>query len=184
MYILLEIPSKDYKRFTQSLKKVYSAPNLKAAKTAFESFCNEWKQYSGAIGVWERNFVHVEQLYNYGSAIRKIMYTTNAIESINSSLRKVTKKGTFPNEKALFKSLYLRIKELTKKWERGHVSNWSMVLNQLMIDDNFKNRNIIAYIYKDNKNDCLRTFFSKNIYISYECTKSCDFFVKITHIRH
>lgn len=134
------IPSKDYKRFTQSLKKVYSAPNLKAAKTAFESFCNEWKQYSGAIGVWERNFVHVEQLYNYGSAIRKIMYTTNAIESINSSLRKVTKKGTFPNEKALFKSLYLRIKELSKKWERGHISNWSMVLNQLMIDDNFKNR--------------------------------------------
>ena len=68
------------------------------------------------------------------------MYTTNAIESINSSLRKVTKKGTFPNEKALFKSLYLRIKELSKKWERGHVSNLSMVLNQLMIDDNFKNR--------------------------------------------
>lgn len=51
------------------------------------------------------------------------MYTTNAIESIYSSLRKVTKKGTFPNEKALFKSLYLRIKELTKKWERGHISN-------------------------------------------------------------
>ena len=67
-----------------------------------------------AIGVWERNFVHVEQLYNYGSAIRKIMYTTNAIESINWSLRKVTKKGKFPNEKALFKSLYLRIKELSK----------------------------------------------------------------------
>lgn len=134
------IPSKDYKKFTQSLKRVYGAANLKAAKTAFESFCNEWKQYPGAISVWERNFVHVEQLYNYGSAVRKIMYTTNAIEAVNSSFRKVTKKGTFPNENALFKSLYLRIKELSKKWEKGHINNWSMVLNQLMIEEHFKER--------------------------------------------
>lgn len=134
------IPSKDYKRFTQSLKRVYGAANLKSAQTAFETFCSEWKQYPGAVSVWERNFVHVEQLFNYGSAVRKIMYTTNAIEAVNSSFRKVTKKGTFPNENALFKSLYLRIKELSKKWAKGHISNWSMVLNQLMIDDNFKNR--------------------------------------------
>ena len=134
------IPSKDYKKFTQSLKRVYGAANLKAAKTAFESFCNEWKQYPGAVSVWERNFIHVEQLYNYGSAVRKIMYTTNAIEAVNSSFRKVTKKGTFPNENALFKSLYLRIKELSEKWAKGHISNWSIVLNQLMIDDNFRNR--------------------------------------------
>lgn len=134
------IPSKDHKKFTQSLKRVYGAANLKAAKTAFESFCNEWKQYPGAISVWERNFVHVEQLYNYGSAVRKIMYTTNAIEAVNSSFRKVTKKGTFPNENALFKSLYLRIKELSKKWEKGHINNWSMVLNQLMIEEHFKER--------------------------------------------
>ena len=134
------IPSKDYKKFTQSLKRVYGAANLKAAKTAFESFCNEWKQYPGAVSVWERNFIHVEQLYNYGSAVRKIMYTTNAIEAVNSSFRKVTKKGSFPNENALFKSLYLRIKELSEKWAKGHINNWSIVLNQLMIDDNFRNR--------------------------------------------
>ena len=137
---IYNIPSKDYKKFTQSLKRVYGAANLKAAKTAFESFCNEWKQYPGAVSVWERNFIHVEQLYNYGSAVRKIMYTTNAIEAVNSSFRKVTKKGSFPNENALFKSLYLRIKELSEKWAKGHISNWSIVLNQLMIDDNFRNR--------------------------------------------
>ena len=68
------------------------------------------------------------------------MYTTNAIEAVNSSFRKVTKKGTFPNENALFKLLYLRIKELNNKQEKGHVPNWSMVLNQLMIDDKFKTR--------------------------------------------
>ena len=90
------IPSKDYKKYTQSIKRVYGAPTLKGAQIAFETFQNEWKQYPGAVDVWKRNFVHVEQLYNYGSAVRKIMYTTNAIESVNSSLRKVIKKGTFP----------------------------------------------------------------------------------------
>ena len=134
------VPSKDYKKFTASIKRVYSASSLKAAQTAFESFQNEWGQYPGAVDVWIRNFKYVEQLFNYGSSVRKIMYTTNAIESVNSSFRKVTKKGTFPNENALFKLLYLRIKELNIKWETGHIANWSMVLNQLMVDDCFKNR--------------------------------------------
>lgn len=97
------IPSKDYKKYTQSLKKVYGAPNLKAANIAFDSFKNEWSQYPGAVDVWVRNFCSIEQLYDYGSDVRKVMYTTNAIESINSSFRKVTKKGSFPNENALFK---------------------------------------------------------------------------------
>ena len=68
------------------------------------------------------------------------MYTTNAIESINSSFRKVTKKGAFPNENALFKLLYLRTKELEAKWEGGTVRNWTMVLNQLKVNDKFKDR--------------------------------------------
>ena len=63
-------------------------------------------------------FKDVEQLFAYGSAVRKVMYTTNAVESINSSFRKVTKKGAFPNENALLKLLYLRITELYKKMER------------------------------------------------------------------
>lgn len=134
------VPSKDYKKFTQDLKKVYGAPNLKAANVAFDTFCKTWDQYPGAIDVWKRNFKYVEQLFDYGSAIRKIMYTTNAIESINSSYRKVTKKGAFPNETALFKLLYLRTTELEKKWKGGTISNWSLVLNQLMVNDLFKPR--------------------------------------------
>ncbi|MDM8204187.1 IS256 family transposase [Faecalicoccus acidiformans] len=134
------VPTKDYKKFTQSLKKVYGAPNLKAANASFETFCKEWNQYPGAIEVWKRNYVHVEQLFDYGSAVRKIMYTTNAIEAVNSSFRKVTKKGSFPNETALFKLLYLRITELEKKWYTGYIPNWSMVLNQLMVNDLFKER--------------------------------------------
>lgn len=134
------VPTKEYKRFTQSLKKVYGATSLKAANSAFELFCKEWNQYPGAVEVWKRNYAHIEQLFDYGSAVRKVMYTTNAIESVNSSFRKVTKKGAFPNENALFKLLYLRITELEKKWATGYIPNWSMVLNQLMVNDHFKER--------------------------------------------
>ena len=96
------------KKFTQGLKKVYGAANLKAANAAFEIFCKEWDKYPGAVDVWTRNYAHVEQLYDYGSAVRKIMYTTNAIEAINSSFRKVTKKGVFPNETALYTNYCIR----------------------------------------------------------------------------
>lgn len=90
------VPSKDYKAFTKALKKVYSTPSLKACHSAFESIKQQWTAYPGAIDVWRRNFNHVEQLFDYGSAIRKIMYTTNAVESIHSSFRKVTRKEHSP----------------------------------------------------------------------------------------
>ena len=139
------VPSKDYKAFTKALKKVYGAPSLKACLSAFESFKQQWVAYPGAIDVWIRNFNHVEQLFDYGSAIRKVMYTTNAVESIHSSFRKVTKKGAFPNENALLKVLFLRIKELESKWEGGHIQNWAMVMNQLLIHDDLKDR-VLKYL--------------------------------------
>lgn len=134
------VPSKDYKKFTANLKLIYGASNLKSAIHEFEKFKNNWNKYPGAVDVWERNFKYVEQLFNYPSNIRKIMYTTNAIESVNSSFRKVTKKGAFPNENALLKLLYLRTKELYKKWDNTVISNWSLVRNQLDSDPNFKER--------------------------------------------
>jgi putative transposase len=134
------VPSKDYKAFTANLKKIYNAPSLKAAQAEFDKFKQTWSQYSGAIDVWVRNWNHVEQLFDYGSAVRKIMYTTNAVESINSSFRKVTKKGAFPNETSLLKILYLRITELYKKWNGRTQSNWAMVRNQLDMDPNIQSR--------------------------------------------
>ena len=89
------VPSKDYKKFTQSLKKVYGAPSLNGCRKAFEQFCQEWSQYLGVVDVWKRNFNHIEQLFDYGSAVRKVMCTTNAVESINSSFRKVVKRVLF-----------------------------------------------------------------------------------------
>ena len=97
------IPSKDYKAYTAQIKKVYGASSLKAAAAEFERFKQAWSRYPGAVDVWVRNWQHVEQLFNYGSAVRKVMYTTNAIEAVNSSFRKVTKKGSFPSEDAVRK---------------------------------------------------------------------------------
>ncbi|GGD02885.1 hypothetical protein GCM10011573_35450 [Enterococcus wangshanyuanii] len=68
------------------------------------------------------------------------MYTTNAVESVNASFRKVTKKGAFSNENALLKLLYLRVKELQLKWSDGYIQNWAMVLNQLRMNDSFSSR--------------------------------------------
>ena len=134
------VPNKDYKAFCAHLKKVYGAASLKAAKAEFEKFKQAWRQYPGAVDVWERNWKHVEQLFDYGSAVRKIMYTTNAVESVNSSFRKVTKKGAFPNETSLLKLLFLRIKELEKKWNYRPVANWALVRNQLDVDDRIRER--------------------------------------------
>ena len=115
------VPSKDYKKYTSDLKKVY-----------------------GAVAVWQRNWQHVEQLFNYGSAVRRMIYTTNAVESVNSSFRKVTKQGAFPNEDALIKLLYLRVTELYRKWNDRPVPNWAMVRNQLANNENLEKR-ILKY---------------------------------------
>lgn len=129
------VPSRDYKAFTAQLKRIYAAPSLAAAKSEFERFQKEWARYPGAVDVWVRNWQHVEQLFDLGSAVRKIMYTTNALESVNSSLRIVTRKGAFPNENALLKLLYLRVMELAKKWADRPIPNWALVRNQLEMDD-------------------------------------------------
>ena len=129
------VPAKEYKRFTQSLRKVYGAINLKAANTAFEQFCKEWASYPGAIGVWERNYHHVEQLYDYSSAVRKIMYTTNAIEAVNSSFRKVTKKGAFPMvpPKLRLPKHWARIKAPSAKKSNYTASNPSLSVIRLTV---------------------------------------------------
>lgn len=138
------VPSKDYKAFTAQLKRIYGAASLKAAEAEFERFKQAWSHYPGAVDVWVRNWSHVEQLFNYGSAVRKVMYTTNAIEAVNSSFRKVTKKGAFPSEDAVLKALYLRLTELYKKWNARPVAHWALVRNQLAMDDRMQAR-ILKY---------------------------------------
>ncbi len=141
------IPSKHLKEFCKDCKEMYGAISEEKAKEALEYLQNKWSnEYPGAVRVWENNFNYVVQLFNYPMEIRKIMYTTNAIESVNSSLRKVTKKGMFDNEMSVFKVFYLRItRELAKKWGVSKTQNWSKVLNQLSCLDEFSDR-ITKYI--------------------------------------
>ncbi len=135
------IPTKKRKQFCNHLKLIYKAPNKKVALIEFEKFKEAWgNDYPGAIAVWEHNWKHVEQLYDYTAPIRKIMYTTNAIESVNSSFRKVTRKGVFPNDDAVFKVLYLRVLELYDKWIDRPLPNWSDVRNQLILIEKFTER--------------------------------------------
>lgn len=137
------VPAKRYKEFTANLKQIYQAPNKKVALLEFEKFKERWAEYPGAVKVWESNWHHVEQLYNYTDSIRRMMYTTNTIESINSSFRKVTRKGTFPDETAVLKVLYLRVLELYDKWQDKAYRNWPIIRNQLILIDDLGDR--IAY---------------------------------------
>lgn len=134
------VPAKRYKEFTSNLKQIYQTPNKKVALLEFEKFKERWAEYPGAVKVWDSNWHHVEQLYNYTDAIRKMMYTTNTIESINSSFRKVTKKGTFPDETAVLKVLYLRVLELYDKWQDKAYRNWPIIRNQLILIDDLGDR--------------------------------------------
>lgn len=129
------VPSRDYKAFTAQLKRIYAAPSLAAARDEFQRFREAWSRYPGAVDVWVRSWKHVEQLFDLGSAVRKVMYTTNALESINSSFRVVTRKGAFPSEDALLKLLFLRVLELEKKWGDRSIPNWALIRNQLETDD-------------------------------------------------
>ena len=131
------IPWNKSREFMNELKGIYKATNVAEARRLFEKFKSKWTDYPGAVAVWKNNFQHVEQLFNYGSDVRRVMYTTNAIESINSSFRKVTRKGSFANDEAILKLLYLRVLELKNtKWKgKGKVFNWQAVMNQLLIDE-------------------------------------------------
>lgn len=140
------IPSKDMKAFCKDCRAMYGAVNLEAAEEAFFALSEKWAEYPGAVRVWDKNIEHIRQLFEFPQDIRRIMYTTNAIEAVNSSLRKVTKKGMFENELSVFKVFYLRITgELAKKWNNASMQGWSKVLNQLSCLDKTSHR-VAAYL--------------------------------------
>lgn len=124
----------DRKSFCYDLKQIYQAINRQAAEQAFETFKDKWNpKVPLAVRVWENNIEEIYQLFHFPQEIRKMIYTTNSIESYNSQLRKVLKgKGAFPNEISVMKLIYLQTIEVTKKWQR-QLSNWSQILNQLLI---------------------------------------------------
>lgn len=139
------LAKKESKEIIGDFKKIYTAENLGASKLEYEAFRKKYKENKKLIKKVEDNINWIYQIYEYPPAIRKVIYTTNAIESLNAGLRKVTKgKGSFINETALMKVLYLRIKELQRNWSKG-IRNWKQVQNELTIL--FENR-YLKYIEK------------------------------------
>ena len=120
------IPRKQWSAFTKQLKLIYGAINVKQARQEFEKFKTDWQAYPGAVSVWE-TISHTSSS-SISMAVPLTRSCTRPMpSSVNSSFRKVTKKGAFPNEDAVFKIFYLRIQELYKKWKGRHVANWAMV---------------------------------------------------------
>lgn len=128
------IPYKDKKVFGADLKAVYSAVNEEAALDNLMYAKDKWgKKYPNAIKSWEDNWDNLITFFSFPEYIRRIMYTTNAIESLNSQFRKVTKaKLIFPNDESLLKMLYLATEKISHKWNRVY-SNWDVVVSQLNI---------------------------------------------------
>lgn len=124
----------DKKEFISDLKSVYNAPNLSAAEDAFVLFKEKWnKKYPHAILSWERNWNELTAFFKYPLEIRKMIYTTNTIESLNSTIRKYTRSKTiFPDDNAALKAVYLAINIIEKKWNQ-QIRNWGIILNQFLI---------------------------------------------------
>jgi transposase-like protein len=137
------VVNKDRKEFLEDLKSIYKAVSLEAAEIALSKAEQKWKKkYSVVFKSWRSNWPKLSAFYGFSQDIRRIMYTTNAIENIHRQMRSVTKtKGAFTSEMGLKKLIYLRIKEITKFW-KGKQANWGLVLAQLEIK--FENR-ISAY---------------------------------------
>ena len=128
------VASKNQKAFMQDLKPIYRAVSQDAAETALDALEAKWGDtYPIVIKSWRRKWVHLSAYFKYPEAIRKIIYTTNAVEAIHRQFRKLTKtKGAFPNENSLLKLLYAGILNATEKWTMP-IQNWSQALSQLDI---------------------------------------------------
>lgn len=125
---------KDKKAFSADMKPIYQAANIEEAELALETLETKWAhKYPHAIQSWKRNWAELTVFFDYPLAIRKIIYTTNVIESFNSMLRRQTAKRTiFPTDDAIFKSIYLSLIKINRKWENT-IWNWGIIANQFLV---------------------------------------------------
>ena len=125
---------KDRKLLTTDLKNIYKAATEEQAKKQLDKFAQKWdSQYPGISKSWYENWENLNTFFNFPNDIRKAIYTTNAVESVNMSLRKVTKtRASFPNDNAVFKMFYLALQNISKKWNMP-IRNWKNAINQFAI---------------------------------------------------
>lgn len=126
---------KEKKEVAAELKDVYNAPTAEAAKLALDSFRERYDERFPAIGrSWESHWDNVIPFFDYPEEIRKVIYTTNAIESLNSSFRKISRnRNLFPTTESVYKLFYLAIRNISKKWTLP-IRNWPAALNRFIIE--------------------------------------------------
>ena len=129
------VPWKDYKAVTRDLKQIYQSATEEEALLALEEFGERWdEKYPQISKSWHNHWENLNTLFNYPPDIRKAIYTTNAIESLNSVIRKATKKRKlFPTDDSAKKVIYLAIREASKKWTMP-IRNWKPALNRFIIE--------------------------------------------------
>ena len=125
---------KDLKELMKDLKRVYAAVDEPSAHDALDDFASKWdSKYPKISKSWYENWANLSTYFKFPQELRKLIYTTNAIEGFNRQLKKVTKaKSVFPTDDSLFKMLYLAMKDITKKWT-GRRQDWSKIYAQLAI---------------------------------------------------
>lgn len=128
------VPWKERKEVAADLRAIYGAATVCDAEQALDRFADRWDaKYPAISPSWRANWSRLTVFFDYSPEIRKVIYTTNAIESLNYSMRKVLKKrGAFPNDESIMKLMYLALKNVSKKWSRP-VRDWKAALNQFII---------------------------------------------------
>ena len=130
---------KERKAVAADLKRIYRAPTVEEAERQLEEFAKKWdRRFPSISAMWRRNWLGIIPFFQFPPEIRRIVYTTNAIESLNMSLRKAIKtRGAFPSEDAALKVMYLALKNLTKKWQS--IQGWRDAMNcfALLWEDRF-----------------------------------------------
>lgn len=128
------VSDKDRKPFAADLKKIYAAPNADRAEQIRDEVTDKWSEkYPNAMKSWVVNWDAITPIFKFSTDVRKVIYTTNAIESLNSTYRKLNRqRSVFPSDQALLKALYLATFEATKKWTMP-MRNWGQVYGELSI---------------------------------------------------
>lgn len=129
------VPWKQQREVAADLKQIYQATTVEQAEDALTTFAQKWDgRYPTISQLWLRHWERVLPFFTYPGDIRRVIYTTNAIESLNRSLRKVLKtKGSFPNDESVLKLLYLALRNIAKKWTMP-ISNWKAALCHFAIE--------------------------------------------------
>ena len=127
------VPWKHRKLVAADLRRIYRAATAEEAKQNLEEVTLRWNAYPSVSQVWERSWDRITPFFHYPADIRKAIYTTNSVEALHRSLRKIIKtRGAFPNEESALKLLFLAIRRAAKKWTMP-VHNWSQALNYFTV---------------------------------------------------